>query len=242
MDTDTASDNEPLGIEDPIRLIRQMSHDMRIPLGALIATSDLLAEGGYDPLTAKQTRAIDRIQRNSRRLLAILDDLMTYVKAEANQYPLQITSFDPCALLRDALDQVRTVAEQKGLNLLSTSTSSVPTSLIGDQANVKRIIVAMLWNAVTATTKGTISLDAEWSKAQWIIRVRDTGHGIQPENITHVFEPFWRGHERQQAPTSGCGLGLSMAHSLVRLMTGTLTLESTSPEGTVFLIQLPLDS
>jgi signal transduction histidine kinase len=215
---------ESLSLDDPVRLMRQMSHDMRIPLAALIGTSDLLAEGGYDPLTTKQTRAVDRLQRNSRRLLAILDDLMAYVKAEADQYPLQSASFDPRVLLAESLDQVRTIAEQKGLILISTSANSVPSLLTGDADNIKRVIVALLWNAVTATTQGTIALEEDWSASHWIIRVRDSGHGIPQDNIPHLFEPFWRGDERSQMPTASCGLGLAMARSLVRLMQGELNL------------------
>ena len=66
-----------------IQLLRKMAHDMRVPLNTIISTSDMLLQGTYDPLTARQEKAVVRVQRNNHRLLAILDDFMTYIKADA---------------------------------------------------------------------------------------------------------------------------------------------------------------
>ena len=84
-----------------IQLLRKMAHDMRVPLNTIISTGDMLAEGVYDPLTAKQAKAITRLQRNNVRLLAILDDFIAYVKADAGEMVLANKVFDPRTTLDD---------------------------------------------------------------------------------------------------------------------------------------------
>src|SRR5512142_851067 len=92
---------EPESLSKSIRLLRQMNHDLRNPLNALIATAGMLSEGIYDPLTPGQARAVERIERNSRRIVALLDDLITYAKADAGEYSLEVKDFDPCGLIED---------------------------------------------------------------------------------------------------------------------------------------------
>jgi signal transduction histidine kinase len=238
---DSPLPEEPLSLHQPIRLMRQMSHDMRVPLTALISTGDLFAEGSYGELTPKQTRANERIRRCSRRLLAILDDMMTYVKAEAGEFPLTTKPFDPRAILDRVSNQVQPTVKEKDLQFSVLTSAAVPTMLLGDEAVVTRIVAALVWNAVSFTVKGDVRVETDWiSDGTWLVTVRDSGSGISPESATHIFEPFWRGDERPQVPTSGCGLGLAMALALVKLMRGTLTLKETNATGSTFALSLPL--
>lgn len=230
----------PIGTDALLELIRQFGHDIRGPLGTIISTSDMLTEGIYEPLNTKQARANERVRRNSRRMLAMLDDFVTYLKAEAGQIALTSESFDPRALLASACDEVRPRAEDKGLTLAVSTQESVPTSLTGDSAIIQRVIMALLWNAVAFTPSGSIRVESRCSDAgQWVVSVRDSGKGIAPENTSHIFEPFWRGDERPEVPTAGIGIGLPLSRSLIALMRGQLVLERTGADGSVFTIQLP---
>ncbi len=89
-----------------ISLLRKLGHDMRVPLNTIMSTGDMLAEGIYDPLTPKQARAITRLQRNNYRLLAILDDFITYVKAESGEIMVNPKPFDPRQMLGEWGNQV----------------------------------------------------------------------------------------------------------------------------------------
>jgi signal transduction histidine kinase len=224
--------------------MRQMSHDMRVPLTALISTGDLFAEGSYGELTPKQVRANDRMRRCSRKLLAILDDLMTYVKAEAGEFPLAIKPFDPRAVLERVYNQVQPTVNEKGLQSSSHAAEAVPPMLRGDETAVSRIVSALAWNAVSYTAQGCIRIETDWipgvPDGMWIVRVQDSGSGISPEAARHIFEPFWRGDERPQVPTSGSGLGLPMALALVKRMDGMLVLKETGATGSTFELRLPL--
>jgi signal transduction histidine kinase len=226
-----------------IQLLRKMGHDMRVPLNTLISTTDMLVEGAYDPLTPKQSRAAVRLQRNSRRLLAILDDFVTYMKADAGDLLLTPTAFDPRERLKAWCDQVRSAADEKQIALNLIVAETVPASLVGDESIISRIVLALLWNALAYTTRGEIRLTAEWTPDQeWLVCVQDTGAGILPEDLRYIFEPFWRGVERPQMPTAGAGLGLPLSLALAKLMGGTLVLKQTGALGSMFCVTLPLQA
>jgi signal transduction histidine kinase len=226
---------------DILLLLRKMAHDMRVPLNTLISTSDMLVEGMYDPLTTKQERAAVRVQRNSRRLLAMLDDFVMYVKADAGDLELNPEPFDPGNALNEWCNSIRAATEEKGLKIHLTIAESTPTSLTGDQALIGRSVQALLWNAVAYTAEGQITIESNYSSEQeWVIRVIDTGSGISDNERPHIFEAFWRGEDRPQTPTAGAGLGLPLARSLARLLSGDLILSDSSPQGSTFCLQIPL--
>lgn len=231
----------PNTTDDLIQLLRKMGHDMRVPLNTLISTTDMLVEGAYDPLTAKQSRAAVRLQRNSKRLLAILDDFVTYVKADAGDLLLTPKPFDPRDQLAAWCDQVRPSAEEKGVALTLHIAETVPAILVGDSPLISRIIPALLWNALAHTPQGEIQVIAEWTPDQmWQVCVKDSGVGIMPEDVRHIFEPFWRGVERPQMPTAGAGMGLPLSLAIAKLMGGNLTLNDTGALGSTFCLTLPL--
>lgn len=224
-----------------IKLLRQMAHDMRVPLNTLISTSDMLVQGTYDPLTPKQDKALTRIQRNNYRLLAILDDFMTYVKVANGEMVLNFESFDPRAKLEAWCDPVRVASEERGLAFHLTTIEAVPAMITGDETALQRIVQAVLWNAVAFTAKGEIRVLSDWGANQtWSISIKDSGSGISTDDLPHIFEPFWRGEERPQVPTAGAGLGLPMALALTKLMRGNLFITDSSHNGSNFCIQIPL--
>jgi signal transduction histidine kinase len=226
-----------------VQLLRKMGHDMRVPLNTLISTSDMLIDGAYDPLTPKQEKAALRLQRNNHRLLAILDDFLTYIKAETGDLLLTPKSFDPRAQLDVWCAPIRKIAEEKGLVFNLSISDSVPVVIASDEIALKRILQALLWNAVAHTSQGEIQVSSDWTaKQEWFIRVRDSGSGVSDSDLPHIFEPFWRGEERPQLPTAGAGLGLPMAVALAKLMGGSLSLQETTTQGSSFCVELPVAS
>ncbi len=232
---------EPLSLAQPVRLMRQMSHDMRSPLNVLIATVSMFTEGLYGDLTPEQRRAMDRMRRNGDRIVQILDALMIYVKAEANQYVVSSQPFDMAALLRDTIFKVQPVAEKAGIDINLNVDSSVPQILIGANTAIAEITLAMLWNAVAFMPEGQIVVNAAYRDGQMHLTVKDAGPGIPPEDAPHLFEPFWHNLQPLRAtPTSACGLGLAVAAALSRLLNGEIRLQETSETGSTFAVWLPL--
>lgn len=232
---------DSITLDTLIELLRKMGHDMRAPLGSIISTVDMMAEGVYDPLTPKQVRANERLRRNSRRVLAILDDFVTYVKANARQIDVTVTSFDPRTSLAEWCKHIQPTCEEKGLTLQVTTRDSVPSCLMGDAALIGRAVVPLLWNAVAFTASGGIRVESGWSEGQgWQIHVHDSGPGISADQAPHIYEPFWRGDERPQVASAGAGLGLPVSLAVAHLMKGQLTLEQTGPQGTTFRLEIPV--
>jgi signal transduction histidine kinase len=222
-----------------VRLMRQMNHDLRNPLNATLATANMLSEGIYDPLTPGQERATQRIERNSKRVLALLDDLFGYIKAEIGEYPLVSDDFDPFLLLNKIRIECESLAEAKNLSLILTTTDAVPSTLRGDQAVIRRIILALVWNAISFTAQGKVEIISGWDDG-WVVTVSDTGIGIPASAIPRLFETFWRGETGGTwVPTSGSGLGLASARSYARLMKAALSLRESSREGTSFAFRFP---
>lgn len=224
-----------------IQLLRKMAHDMRVPLNTIISTGDMLVEGVYDPLTPKQSKAMTRLQRNNVRLLAILDDFIAYVKADAGEMVLANKIFDPRAIIDDCVNDVRPTAEEKGLKLRLTTSETLPAMFMGDESAVKRIVLALVWNALAHTASGEIHIQSEWSSEKvWSITVEDTGSGISDVDRPYIFEPFWRGEARPQLPIAAAGLGLPLALAFAKVMGGDLTLKATSMRGSTFCVTLPI--
>jgi signal transduction histidine kinase len=225
-----------------MQLLRKMAHDIRVPLNTVISTGDMLAEGMYDSLTPKQSKAVTRLQRNNHRILAILDDFMVYMKADAGELELICKPFAPRKLLQDCVSQVQGVAEEKGFIVSLITSEDVPVSLVGDEKALSRICLALLWNAVSFASQGEIRIFSEWTAQQeWLISVQDNGPGISDSDRLYIFDPFWRGEERPQVPTAGAGLGLPLSLALARLMQGDLILKETDSQGSTFCVRLPLE-
>jgi signal transduction histidine kinase len=226
---------------DFLQLLRKMGHDMRVPLNTIISTGDMLMQGTYDPLTSKQERAVVRLQRNNQRLLAILDDFMTYMKADARELVINPKPFDLRVHLEAWCDPIRQIGEEKGLNFRLVISENVPALLSMDESILKKIVQALLWNAVAHTTQGEILISSEWIAQQgWRLNVKDSGSGISDTDLPYIFEPFWRGEARPQLPTAGAGLGLPLSLALARLMDGKLFVQDTSSQGSNFCLQIPL--
>jgi signal transduction histidine kinase len=225
-----------------VHLLRKMGHDMRVPLNTLISTSDMLSQGVYDSLTPKQTRAVERLQRNSHRLLGILDDFVTYLRADTDDLITNPQPFDPRAQLEEWCQSIQPFIEGKELSFHLHSSEQVPSQLIGDSVLIERMVQALLWNAVDHTAQGGIEVCSEWTPTrEWCITVQDSGVGIPEQNLPHIFEPFWRGEIRSQLPVPGAGLGLPMSLAIARCLGGTLALRQTSPQGSTFYIQIRLE-
>ena len=229
-------------MSEQMLLLRKMGHDMRVPLNTLISTSDMMVDGVYDDLTPKQAKAAVRLQRNSRRLLSILDDFMTYIRADNGDMVLNPKPLHPHTKLDEWSSQVRGLCEEKGVKFHVATSDSVPSTVTVDELAVKRIVEALLWNAVAHTTQGDIQVTSSLTpKEEWFISVRDSGCGISDADLPHIFEPFGRGEQRPQLPTAGAGLGLPMALALSKLMGGKLFLKETTEHGSEFCVQLKVE-
>lgn len=214
--------------------VARVSHDLRTPLHAIRGLAELLTLAEVDPTTRGFAEAI---RTEADTLRALVDDLLDLSRLEAGRVELNPVVFPLGASVRGAVDLVRSRAEAKGLELRETIDSAVDRNVWGDGERLRQVLVNLLDNAVKFTDSGSVTIGVRrGERDDVIIAVRDTGVGVDSEVMARIFEPFGRANEDR----TGTGLGLTICRDLVQRMGGSLDLESTVGQGTLFTIRVPL--
>ncbi len=219
--------------------LANMSHELRTPLNAILGFSDMIRQDSRLPENEQQN--IDIINRSGKHLLSLINDVLEMAKIEAGRVQLENAPFDLGGMVRDVSEMMSQRAQSKGLQLLIDQTSMFPRFIVGDEARLRQILINLLGNAVKFTDQGgvTLRLGTRQNKySHLIIEVEDSGIGMTPEDQRHVFEPFVQLGE--QGASKGTGLGLTITRQFIRMMGGSISLQSESGKGSLFRIELPL--
>jgi signal transduction histidine kinase len=227
------------------KFVSMVSHELRTPLGAIQGFAEMLQADIYGPLSKKQEDALGRIEKNTRRLLIIVNDLLDQARIEAGELSIRPTRFSPSDLMEDLKTTVGVLVERKGLALTTEVAEDIPDSLYGDKERLHQILVNLTDNAIKFTDEGGIHVricqpDGEYS-SHWAMTVSDTGPGISEQDRELVFAPFRRIDDSMTREHIGVGLGLSIVKQLVELMDGEIILESEPGHGSTFTVVLPLE-
>ncbi len=216
-----------------------MSHELRTPLNAIVGYADLLDLGIGGTLTDKQREHVERIAASSRHLLHIIEEILNFSHLEATGEQVRRERVDLAQLVRQTTESVRELALEKGL-MLEVHTPEGPLDLETDAAKVQQILLNILSNAVKFTERGKIEVEVGEEQGSVLLRVRDTGIGISPEDLESVFDPFWQAEPAITRRFGGTGLGLSVARRFARLLGGDIEVESTPAHGSTFTVRLPM--
>ena len=240
------------------RFFANMSHELRTPLNAILGYQSLLIDGVAGELSEPQRAFAENASRATRSLLLLVNDVLDLSKIEAGKVELTIRPVRAATLVRDAVVTVQPMADSKGIGIRVQPCPDLP-ELHTDFDRVQQILLNLLSNAVKFTNQGvvTVGVTAEagvaagatsadvtgpgGNGAPWlVIRVSDTGPGIEGPDHERIFHEF-----EQVAGSSsrgGTGLGLPISRKLARLLGGELVLERTSAAGSTFTLRLPIDA
>ena len=219
-------------------LVATASHEFKTPLTSVRLAVHLLLEEAVGPLSPKQTELLLDARENSERLLAMVNNLLDLARLEQGWGQLMFHPVSPESLLRAAADTLRPRADDKGVEVVFDVQAGLP-EVSGDASRLGDALRNLLDNALTYTERGgKITLSAMTGQAGVTLSVADTGVGIPPEHLPHVFQKFFRVPGQSRA--GGTGLGLAIVQDVVTAHGGAITCESTPGEGTVFRITLPL--
>jgi PAS domain S-box-containing protein len=222
--------------------LAHMSHEIRTPLNAILGMADLLAE---TDLTEGQEKYISISKRAGNHLLSLINDLLDLAKIEANQFRLDSVPFNLKELLFETCSFMRTAAQRKNLELDYTLDSGIPSTLLGDPKRVRQVLINLLGNAVKFTEKGSVSLHvrpvhsegshkSEPERVEIEFEVKDTGIGIQHDNMETIFDRFSQADQTITRKFGGTGLGLAVSRNLVVMMGGNIRVISREQAGSIF--------
>lgn len=218
------------------QFMANVSHEMRTPIHGIMGSAQLLESGSLDEV---QRKYVENIKKSSSNLSRIVDDVLDMSKARANQLELETIDFLLADVLRDAMEPGETTAGSKGVSLDWDVDETVPPVLVGDSFRLCQILINLVSNAVKFTEDGgSVSVHVQpiegASEGFLAFSVRDTGIGIEPEHIEHLFEPFSQVDASMSRRFGGTGLGLAIAAELVDLMGGEISVDSTPGKGSTF--------
>jgi len=218
-----------------------MSHELRTPLTAVVGYTELLSDEVVGPVNETQRDHLGRVRSSSEHLLMLIEDILSYARIEAGRELVRIEDFGLAALLEQASVIIRPLAEKKSLEF-TLSGGNARAVMRSDPQKVRQIIINLLANAVKFTAKGSVRLGARVYDDRVAFEVADTGPGIAREHLDRVFDAFWQVDQRMTRKSGGTGLGLSVARQLARLLGGDVSVRSTIGEGSVFIVDLPLNA
>ncbi|MCP3101457.1 ATP-binding protein [Myxococcus sp. K15C18031901] len=217
--------------------VANVSHELRTPITAIRGYAETL-QGGALKDAQVAPRMVEIIHRQSERLSELVEDLLELSRLESREVSLKLTEVSLAEAAARAADTVRPKAEGKG----QTVSLHVPADLVavGDSRAVEQVLLNLLDNAVKYTPAGgRVDVDGACEDGRCVVRVRDTGLGIEPRHLSRIFERFYRVDKGRSRDMGGTGLGLSIVKHLLQAMDGEVKVESQPNEGSTFTIFLP---
>ena len=216
--------------------LANMSHEIRTPMNAIIGMAYLALR---TPLSEHQRNYVQKIEQSGRHLLGLINDILDFSKIEAGKLSVEQVDFDLATVLDNVVNFIQEKVNAKGLELLMDIAADVPWALVGDPLRLSQILVNYASNAAKFTERGDIAIQVrllEASEDEVLLRfgVRDTGIGLNAEQLGRLFQSFAQADASTTRKYGGTGLGLAIAKSLAELMGGAVGVESEPGRGSHF--------
>jgi PAS domain S-box-containing protein len=212
-----------------------MSHELRTPLNAVLGFAQVLA---LDALTPQQRDAVEQIAKAGQLLLGLVDELLDISRIEADRMTVSLEPVFLGGLLAECVELIEPIAAEHQVQVIAPPRRDAAVYVVADQQRVKQVVMNLLSNAVKYNRRGgTARVTVTVAEPRVVISISDTGQGLAADELERLFVPF----ERLRAADSGIagtGLGLALSKRLIELMHGSIAVESTPGEGSVFSIEL----
>lgn len=226
---------ETLAYEENVRrsTVADLAHELRTPVSALLSR----IEAAQDRVLADQAANLEAMHAEALRLTRLLDDLARLAEAERPGLLVEKRVLDLAELGRREGDAFQPLFAAKGVDFTS---ELEPAAVRGDADRLGQVASNLLANALRYTDSGgRVDLRVGRDGGSAVLEVADTGVGIEPEDLGHVFRRFWRGEKSRSRATGGAGIGLAIVHELVRAHDGSIDVKSRPGAGSTFRVSLP---
>ena len=220
------------------RFTSDASHELRTPITVIRTTSEVILE--RDRSTEQYKEMVGQILRESESTSALIEQLLTLARADADTEQLSLEKTDLRALVEELEPVSKALAENRNIRW-SAQIPDEPVVVLGDRPHLRRLLLIFIDNACRYTDiDGSVRLRLAAQEGQALLEVTDTGIGIPPDELTQIFDRFYRGSNARFFEPDGSGLGLSIAHWIATAHGGTLTAQSMLGSGTSMLVSLPM--
>ncbi|GGD49895.1 two-component system sensor histidine kinase/response regulator [Aurantiacibacter arachoides] len=221
--------------------LANMSHELRTPLNSLLILSKLLGDNTNGNLSTEQVKFARTIESSGNDLLTLINDILDLSKIEAGHVEIEAAPVSTERLAADLRKMFEPLAQQRGLTLDIALAKDAPRSVETDRMRLEQVLKNLLANAIKFTERGSVTLSVSAAKNGMVdIAVTDTGIGIAPAQRDAIFDAFRQADGTISRKFGGTGLGLSISRELVRLLGGTIRLDSEEGKGSTFIVSVPV--
>jgi len=224
--------------------LANMSHELRTPMNAIIGYSEMLMEDAEDEGNEDAVDDLKKIHSAGTHLLSLINDVLDLAKIESGKMDIYLETFEVPGMVGEVVSTIDTLVKKNG-NRLQVEVDEAIGEMRADVTKVRQALLNLLSNAAKFTHEGVIGLMVQGEQedgVDWIrMSVSDSGIGIPPDKIDHVFDEFSQADETTTRDYGGTGLGLPISRRFCQMMGGDITVESTVGKGSTFIIRLPLE-
>ena len=219
--------------------LANMSHELRTPLNAILGYTELILDKIYGEVPERIQEVLERLEKNGRHLLGLINNVLDLSKIEAGQLTLSLSEYSMGEVVQTVFTSVEALAGEKKLELKVMVPSDLTTGK-GDEQRIAQVLLNLLGNAIKFTEEGEVTVEVTASNETFLVSVSDTGPGLSEADQNKIFEDFQQADGSTTRGKDGTGLGLSIAKKIIEMHGGRIWVESTLGKGSTFWFKLPV--
>jgi signal transduction histidine kinase len=219
------------------QFLANMSHELRTPLNAILGYTELILDSVYGEMPEKARSVLDRVQRNGRHLLGLINDVLDLSKIEAGQLTLSLADYSLKNVIQAVFSAVEPLANQKQIALKIEVAPQLPQGR-GDEQRLTQVLLNLVGNAIKFTDSGEVLIKGSSANGSFTVAVHDTGPGISETDQAKLFQEFQQADNTRKK--GGTGLGLAISKRIIEMHGGKIWVESAVGQGSTFSFKLPV--
>jgi signal transduction histidine kinase len=220
------------------QFLANMSHELRTPLNAILGYTELILDSVYGNMPEKARSVLDRVQRNGRHLLGLINDVLDLSKIEAGHLTLSLSDYSLKSVIQTVFSAVEPLAREKQIALKLDVATELPQGR-GDERRLTQVLLNLVGNAIKFTDVGEVSIKGSSANGSFTVAVCDSGPGISEADQAKLFQEFQQADNSLTRKKGGTGLGLAISKRIIEMHGGKIWVESVVGHGSTFSFTLP---